>query len=198
MPSFQPLTQRDIDDQSWDTRYPSDLQQAAEFHFAPLSIVEHAAAWLADTEAASILDIGAGAGKFCVRAAELHPHAQWVGVELRARLVREAQRWIDAMGLDNCQVYQGEATESSLAGFTGVFIYNPFYEATDPKLALDAELVGGHDSYAERCVALRQNLSHVPRGFRLVSYFCYGPELPDTLQRVWEAADGKLIGWVMP
>ncbi len=142
-----------------------------------------------------MVDLGSGAGKFCLVAALLHPEVDWVGLERRAVLVREAERWRAAFGITNCHFEKTDAAAAPLGRFAGAYAFNPFFEHVDTggRIADDTEFSVA--AYRGSCAALRQNLAATPPGFRVVSYFCHGREIPTRFERIWEAEDGKLVGW---
>jgi 2-polyprenyl-3-methyl-5-hydroxy-6-metoxy-1,4-benzoquinol methylase len=66
----------DVSDESFNEIYPESIRKFCGRHWTPVAVAKMAAAYLADQPGARILDIGSGAGKFCM-----------VGVFVRRRLV---------------------------------------------------------------------------------------------------------------
>ena len=198
MAHFPPALDATLTDEYWDAHYPDVLRRHAEFHFTPLAIADEAMAYLtAPRPPAHIVDIGAGAGKFCVSAALRHPRARLVGVELRRALVLEAHRWIVGYGLDNCRVREVDAAACDLTGYTGAYLFNPFYEHLDPDSRIDDSLLAGREHFDHACGSLQQRLRSCGRGFRLVTYFSHGGEVPeDAYDCVAAHHDDKLRFWV--
>lgn len=56
----------EIEDREFDMMFPKQIQADSEFHFTPIKIAKLAATYLADHQETKILDIGSGAGKFCM------------------------------------------------------------------------------------------------------------------------------------
>ena len=191
-----------VDDDAWDARYPPALRPAAALHFAPVRVAELAADWLAAAARAvqrPVIDLGAGAGKFCLVAAERHRDVEWVGAELRPALLAEAERQRAAAGLDNLCLLTADITTLELAPYAGAFLFNPFYEQLDASATeLGPGLLRGRAAYRAACAGLRQNLTHAPADFRLVAYYCHGPELPAGWRSGREACDGRLEEWIKP
>ncbi len=96
----------------------------------------------------------------------------------------------------NCNFTAGDITTAELSAYAGAYLFNPFGELLDPRPDLGQDLMRGTAAYREACAGLRQNLLQVRPGFALVSYFSAGDEIPETFERVWEAEDGKLVGWI--
>ncbi len=194
MPSRLPTS-----DAAWRARLSPEWLAAAEFHFTELAVAHRASDWLvarAGAGAHTFADLGAGAGTFCLAAAERHPGYAWRGIELRPGLVAEAERWRDEYNLRNCDFAVGDITTAELPAYSGAYLFNPFGELLDPRPDLGQDLVRGTEAYRAACVGLRQNLLHTRPGFALVSYFTAGDEIPEAFERAWAAEDEKLVGWV--
>src|SRR4051812_8774559 len=58
-----------VDDVSFDRHLPRELRAASDVFWTPLDVVELAVNWFRLYNIRSIVDIGSGAGKFCVAAA---------------------------------------------------------------------------------------------------------------------------------
>ncbi|MCX5745177.1 MAG: hypothetical protein NT062_22045, partial [Proteobacteria bacterium] len=71
-------------DESFDRFMPSELERVSSTFWTPIEVVMRVASWLADLEVETVMDIGSGAGKFCVVAA-LAGTARFVGIEQRPR-----------------------------------------------------------------------------------------------------------------
>lgn len=189
-------------DAAWDARYPPDLRVAAPLHFVPLATARAASDWLAQHARASgkpVVDLGAGAGKFVLAAADRHPGVEWVGLELRASLLGEAERWRREARLANVGFAKADITAADLGAYAGAFCFNPFYEQLDASArGLGDGLPRGRAAYRAACASLRENVARVGPGFALATYFCHGPEIPAQWRRTWEAEDGRLVGWRPP
>ncbi len=184
-----------VEDAAWNGHYTGDLARAAEFHFTPLATCTTASKWLAGV-AGPVVDIGAGAGKFLLAAALQYPATTWVGLERRSWLVAEGKRWIAAGKLANVVLAKADASLTNLKAFNGAYVFNPFYEHLDAGSNLDQDCLAGSQFYIDKCSALRQNLAQTPAKFRLVTYFCYGGEIPGSFEQVWEDEEQKLKGWL--
>src|SRR5688572_31833715 len=74
-------------DCAFDRFLPADLRRVSDEHWTPLVAALRAAQWLDEAGVRTVVDIGSGAGKFCVAAA-LAGHCRFKGLEHRRRLVR--------------------------------------------------------------------------------------------------------------
>jgi hypothetical protein len=75
----------EMEDREFDMMFPKAIQAESEFHFTPIKIAKLAAEYLADSKETKILDIGSGAGKFCM-IGSVCTDAFFVGVEQRIHL----------------------------------------------------------------------------------------------------------------
>src|SRR5262245_28809992 len=89
------------DDRAFDEQLPPRLQIRADMHFTPVEVARLAARLLASSPGMTVLDVGAGAGKFCLVAALAVPDCEFVGVELRPHLVDLANALARNLGIHN-------------------------------------------------------------------------------------------------
>src|SRR5947207_1332759 len=78
-------------DEQFDRLYPVCTQLLSRRHWTPLHIAKMAVNFLAQHKGAKLLDIGSGAGKFCLTGAYLKPDASFYGVEQRENLLQDAK-----------------------------------------------------------------------------------------------------------
>ena len=106
-------------------------------------VVARAAVWLAEAEVGTVVDIGSGAGKFCVAAA-LATRCHYLGVEHRPRLVTVAGRLARLFGVeDRVTFHTGRLDPQTLPAADAYYLYNPFGEnrfGLDGHLDEDVEL----------------------------------------------------------
>ena len=57
-----------IDDEKFHQLYPLHIQKLADKHWTPLKVAKYAVDFLVPEAGAKVLDIGSGAGKFCLAA----------------------------------------------------------------------------------------------------------------------------------
>ena len=184
-----------ISDQQIDTLYPVNLQPLSAIHWTPVEVTRKAAGFLAETEASTILDIGAGAGKFCIAASILSP-ASFTGIEIKKNLVSAGNKVINHLGVKNTQLIHGNFTELDLNKYSGLYFYNSFHEnliyydepddsAGDPQAR--------YDSYTKH---LFEQLINMPSGTRLATYWLSVAEVPGCYRLLESHFDDKLMFWV--
>src|SRR6478752_2434182 len=87
-------------DKDFDLIYPRSIRRMAEQHFTPLHVAKKAAAFLAPGTGVKVLDIGSGAGKFCLAGAVI-TKGSFVGIEQRVDLVNVANSIASRCGISN-------------------------------------------------------------------------------------------------
>lgn len=183
-------------DQHFNQLYPPPVQKLANRHWTPLAVCQKAADFLAAEPGARILDIGSGAGKFCLSAAHYRPKGFFTGIEQRAHLVDEARKAQDATGLINVRFICGNFTQLDLRDYDHFYFYNSFYEnlaetdKIDDSIDYSIELFNYYNRY------LFNQLDAMPDGTKLVTFHSLEAEVPPCYHVVWSATDSLLKCWM--
>lgn len=122
------LCSGDAVDPEFDELYPGRTRAVAGRFWTPLGIARRAATLFEKYDAARILDVGAGPGKFCIAAALAYPAGEFTGIEHRAPLVEVARELALELRVPNARFYVGDATQIRWSDFDGFYFYNPFAE----------------------------------------------------------------------
>lgn len=165
---------RDEADELLDALYPDPFRLFRGQHTTPVDVATRAAAWLAGAPGARVLDVGAGAGRFCVVGA-LTTGATFVGVEQRRRLVDAARDVAARLGATRAEFVRGDIREVDWARFGGFYLFNPFAENYLPRdERIDDEVAHA----AARLVAdidfVEARLHAAPAGTRVVTWHGFG------------------------
>ena len=175
------------DDTAFDRFLPQDLRDVSEQYWTPLRVVKRAAEWLADLRIQSVLDIGSGAGKFCVAGALL-TDARFVGLEHRRSLLESAHELAKVFGVSRRVTFvHGALGAVATPRAEAYYLYNPFGDYW-------------FDSSREReeDVAAVEGLIRLsPIGTTVLTYNSFGGRMPaccDLLHREW-ALPGALRLW---
>jgi hypothetical protein len=162
-------------DARFDRLLPPALQPLASLHFTPIAVALRAAAWLTEAGATEVADLGAGVGKFCLVGAATTT-ATFTGLEVRGGLVQVARDLARRLGLANAQFVQGDLRVLPLGRYQGLYLYDPFSEATAEEDERLDPWVPTEDRAAD-VAALLARLEEARPGTRLAT-FCGlgGPE----------------------
>ena len=116
-----------VSDESFDDVFPEAVRHVSEVHWTPVEVAFRAARLLAPTRSARLLDVGAGAGKFCLVAAAA-TGADVRGVERNPYLASVAREAARRMGVA-IEVRDGSFESEDASTFDGIYLFNPFTES---------------------------------------------------------------------
>lgn len=148
-------------------------------HFTPVAVARAAVQLLAPPAGSSVLDVGAGSGKFCLVGAAECAAVTFVGVEHRPKLVQIATRLARQLALPNAQFIASDAFALDWSGYASFYFYNPFTEQTlQGPLTLDAARSHDPHGYLRDLDATRARLAAAAVGTRVVTYHGFGAAPP--------------------
>lgn len=182
-------------DADFNLLYPPRIQQLAKRHWTPLHITHLVTNFFGNTEV-KILDIGSGAGKFCLAAACYSPNTQFYGIEQRAYLIQHAKDAQIALDISNVTFIHGSFTDLDFRAFDGFYFFNSFYENLNNEDRIDEEIEYSESLYRYYTSYLYRVLEQMPKGTKVVTYHCYFREVPDSYKLVESHQDGDLNFWV--
>ncbi|MBK8451357.1 MAG: methyltransferase domain-containing protein [Saprospiraceae bacterium] len=184
----------DISDSEFDLIYPKKIKQASEFHFTPIEIAKIAAHYLADSKDTKVLDVGSGAGKFCMIGAAC-TEATFYGVELRKNLFNTSNRISKQFSLTNVYFTNSNINTIDFKNFDAVYFFNSFIENIFPLDCIDASIELRKDLYLEYSHYVKTQLDSMSIGTKLVTYFSFLKEVPDSFEIQYCLFGEKLKMW---
>src|SRR5215212_158743 len=113
-------------DRAFDRFLPERLQRVSPEFWSPLVVARRAAEWFQDAGVRSVVDIGSGAGKFCVAGALSGP-CRFTGLEQRPFLIKSARglaRLFDVH--DRVQFVLGSLGDVPTPAADAYYFFNPF------------------------------------------------------------------------
>lgn len=184
------LSRRDPGDRAFDRFLPRSLGVVSDQFWTPLAVAVRVADWLDDLNIETVVDIGSGAGKFCVAAA-LSGNSDFVGLEQRPRLVRTARHLARLFRVeDRVHFLHGSFGEDTPPVADAYYLYNPFGEnlfGSSDHLDEDVEL--GDDRYSRDVRAVEKFLEEARVGTFVVTYNGFGGTLPASYVELRVARD---------
>lgn len=96
--------------------------------WTPVAVASRAAQLFASQKVRRVLDVGSGAGKFCLVAACACPDIDFTGIEQRPHLVAAARRLKAQLDVRNTRFFVGDVSDAPWLEFDGLYLYNPFEE----------------------------------------------------------------------
>jgi len=172
-------------DRAFDCFLPDELRTVSGQYWTPLAVAKRAAEWLDDLHVRTVVDIGSGAGKFCVAAA-LAGDCRFTGLEQRSRLVAAARTLAQVFDVDDrVSFVQGAVGEAVLPVADAYYLYNPFgVYFFGPPEQLDGD-VGFTETRRARDVAAVEDLLRRARlGTCVLTYNGFGGRMPAGYERI--------------
>ena len=180
-------------DRSFDRVLPEPLRLVSPAYWTPLVVVKRAADWLEDVGIRTVVDIGSGAGKFCVAGA-LFGTCRFIGLERCSSLVTSAGALADLFDLsDRVSFVAGALGAVPTPVGDAYYFFNPFSAvwlgAVSPR-AVDAEVA--ETRHADDVAVAEDLLRSVPPGTWILTYNGFGGRMPASYELV--RVDWKLRG----
>jgi hypothetical protein len=180
-----------VADRAFDAIYPAPVGARSWRYWTPVDVARRAAEMLVTDESTRVLDVGSGAGKFCLVGALTTP-GHFTGIEQRVHLVEMAEAIARRYGASRASYLQGDMREVDWHRFDAFYFYNPFAENTftgsdclDDTVELDPRRYERDLAYAVSA------LSRARVGTRVVTYHGLGRDLPKSYERFECAVAGS-------
>jgi hypothetical protein len=173
------------DDRDFDRFLPRELRRASPRHWTPLVVVARAAAWLEELGVHTVVDIGSGAGKFCVAGALLSS-CHFIGIEQRERLVATAEVLARLYGIERRASFIHETFgHVSPPIADAYYLFNPFEEnLCDWRSWLDGGVELSQGRFSRDLSAARRWLAWTAPGTYVLTYNGMGGSLPKSYREV--------------
>ena len=170
---------------AFDRFLPEELRAVSDQYWTPLPVVRRAALWLRETQVHSVIDIGSGAGKFCVAAALL-TRCHIVGVEHRASLVAAARELAGIFEVDDRVAFtHGDLDAVTGSGVDAYYVFNPFGEyAFDSPHFTDPDVTFSSETQRRDIAAVNAMLSRAPIGTFVITYNGFGGKIPAHYEQI--------------
>lgn len=184
----------EILDSEFDVIYSDKMKKISDIHFSPIEVSKIAARFLVDKIGMRILDVGAGAGKFCMIGSAC-TEGFFTGVEQRENLHNLSKSISQKFNLTNLKFINSNITEISFKDFDGFYLFNPFYENMNVSGKMDDSVELKRELYDDYSLYVKIQLDSKPIGTKLVTYFSYLNEIPKSYKMQFSDFDGKLKMW---
>jgi len=179
-----------IGDDLFDAFYSPEMRRLSSRHWTPVEVALRASELLATTPGMKVLDVGSGAGKFCLIGA-LSTDANYIGVEQRLHLVEEARSLKTSLGAERAQFMTGDAFNLDWRDFDAFYLFNPFHEhVLDETASIDRSISIGLRHHIYSVWLAQAQLSRANLGARVVTYHGFGGLMPRCYRKVTKEACG--------
>lgn len=181
-------------DEEFDSIYSLKIQKLSSRHWTPVGVAKKAADFLVVNPTTKVLDIGSGAGKFCLVAAA-YSQGQFTGVEQRASLIRTAQKCAKRYHVKRVKFVHADIRSLNFQDFDAFYFFNSFEENLDFSDKIDPETSLNSELFEEYTRYVRDQLDEAPMGTRIATYCSSSYEIPSSYYLVDAVAKGKLKFW---
>jgi Methyltransferase domain len=184
-----------VADVDFDAIFPDDIQKFTRLHFSPIEVSKHVAKFLTQKKSnAKILDIGSGAGKFCM-VGSLFTDGHFTGVEQRESLHVIANEIAETHFLQKVEFILENIVNIPFGDFDGFYIFNSFYENVSFDDNITDEINLSQPNYDTYSAYVKQELDKMPVGTRLATYFCSRSIAPDSYKLIEDTFNENLNFW---
>ena len=182
-------------DAEFDRIFPDSIRHSSIHHWSTVEVCRHAADWLVTAPGTRVLDVGCGPGKFCAIGAAF-TRGHFTGVEQRRNLCRTARQVVNYHNIPRVEILHANVTEMAFNLFDAFYFFNPFQENLMPMLKIDDEVPVEFKYYDRYINYVRKELSSVPLGTRVVTYWGDCDEIPPCYDCVETAFEEGLRLWI--
>ena len=173
-----------MSDSQFDELYPAPVGAISATHWTPVRVAFRAARLLVKEPGCRVLDVGSGAGKFCLVGA-LATEGCFFGIEKRESLVKCARDVATLLGSPNVTFAHGLFDAASPEDYDAIYFYNPFEEASVSRLdRFEWPVPRAVERFEEDVYRAQQFLRAAKAGTRVVTYNGMGGALPSCYEVV--------------
>lgn len=183
-----------IEDDDFDEIYPEEIRPMAFTHFTPVEMAIKAAKYLVQKPGTKVLDIGSGAGKFCM-IGSVCTDAHFTGVEQRDNLHELGIQIYKKYKLKNITFINSNINQIGFGDFDAFYFFNPFYENIIQFEKIDDAVEVETDLYNEYSKYVKNQLDKMPAGTRLVTFFSAYDEVPESYKLISKDDRQKISMW---
>jgi predicted RNA methylase len=173
-----------MSDAAFDQFLPPELRHVSDDYWTPLPVVRRVAAWLRAERIGTLVDIGSGAGKFCVTTALLAP-CRVIGLEQRPSLVASAEALASLFEVDDrVRFVTGAFGDVPTPLGDAYYLFNPFGEyAFSPLQDADDAVTFSEQGYTRDVDATTRFLARARPGTVVITYNGFGADPPPSYEQ---------------
>jgi len=170
------------------------MRKLSATHWTPVAVARKAADFLVTCPTTKVLDLGSGAGKFCVVAA-MNTQAMITGVEQRENLIHISEKLASHFNVENVKFIHTDLKNIIFENFDAFYFFNSFEEKVNLQDKIDSDNSFEQVEFTRYNNFLLQELDKVSIGTRVVTYCGQGDVIPDSYILLRSDNKGKLLFW---
>jgi SAM-dependent methyltransferase len=182
-------------DEEFDSIYPIKIQKLSSRHWTPVGVAKKVADYLVVYPSTKVLDIGSGAGKFCLVAAS-YSKGEFTGVQQRASLIRLAKKCAQKLLIKHVKFIQADIRSVDFREYDSFYFFNSFEENLDLSDHIDLEISLNSALFEDYTRFVRDQLENAPLGTRIATYCTSSYEIPSSYILMDAMVKGKLKFWL--
>jgi SAM-dependent methyltransferase len=169
-----------LDDDEFDRFLPGPLKDVSHLYWSPLAVAQRAAEWLDEAGIQRVLDVGSGAGKFCVAAA-IFGRCRFIGLEQRPFLVDAARGLARLFEVDDrVRFVRGELGVARVPAADAFYLFNPFgHYRFETEPLMETHLLSIQRQRLDDIAAAERLLQGAAVGTWLLTYNGFGGRVPN-------------------
>jgi len=177
-PYVDQLREGRVDGADFDDVYPVQARALSSTFWTPVRVAARAAELLVRDASTRVLDVGSGAGKFCIVGAA-NTGAVFVGVEHRQHLVDVARTAAAYVGVTSARFVHGTFETVDISTFKAIYLFNPFEENIwDRRSRIDDTVELSRERFLADVERTERLLASARVGTRVVTYSGFGGRMP--------------------
>ena len=186
-----------VSDSEFDYIFSEDVRARSMINWTPVNVALTAVKMLVKGPNTKILDIGSGPGKFCFVGAATS-QAKFFGVERSENLFNEAESIRKFYQVKNAQFIHADMTALDWTEYNAFYLFNPFWENIPVFNSDGAYAFKCYEKYYKCIDFVKEKLSQMPYGTRVVTYHGFGGNMPDDydLEDMKKIESDYLRSWV--
>lgn len=183
-----------VTDDEFNNIYTGQIRKVAEKHWTPVAVAKQVSDFLVQRAGVHVLDIGSGAGKFClIGAARTEGH--FIGVEQREPLVDLSNALAKQYGLPNARFIHANITAIDFSHYEAFYFYNAFWENITDQEKIDDSVIGNERFYNVYSKYVTAQLDARPVKTRLATYWSPQRIVPQSYKLLYSSESGLVKFW---
>ena len=184
-----------IKDDEFDLIYPKYLREMSEKHFTEIDVAIKAAELLITKSGQKVLDIGCGVGKFCF-VAGAYSEATFTGVDYRKQFIDLCESLTLEYNFKNVNFIHSDIVDIDFKEYDHFYFFNSFEEHANEASRMDNSKETSTKKFLMYSHFVREEFDKLPVGTKIVTYYAYSNQIPDSYELESVHFEGTLKYWV--